>query len=118
MSDETNRLTENDVVDAVCDRLESAGWTVTQRLTTTQKGDDIVAQLGTVRLAVEAKGATSARTGSPRLVLRSTALRRVFTSQRPCSRPFRSSQGTSPPSHFVRALPSPRMRCTGPSFNR
>lgn len=60
-------LTENDVVDAVCRFLEVHGYTIEQRLLTTQKGDDIVAtRADGVRLLVEAKGATSARDGSNR----------------------------------------------------
>ena len=34
MSDESTRLTEDDVVDAVSDYLERAEWTVEQRLRT------------------------------------------------------------------------------------
>jgi len=37
-------LTEEDVIAAVCDLLVAAGWTIEQRLTTTQQGIDIVAR--------------------------------------------------------------------------
>lgn len=57
-------LTEDDVVQAVCAHLERAGWSIDQRLRTTQRGIDIVASIGDVVLNVEAKGATSARAGS------------------------------------------------------
>ncbi|MGB4440916.1 MAG: hypothetical protein WBJ62_01675 [Coriobacteriia bacterium] len=62
----TDQLTESHVVDIVCARLESLGWEVTQKLTTTQTGDDIIASRGDRRICVEAKGATSARENSER----------------------------------------------------
>jgi Holliday junction resolvase-like predicted endonuclease len=60
-------LTENDVVDAVCEFLEEQGSTIISRALTTERGPDIEARLpaGT-SLFVEAKGATSARAGSAR----------------------------------------------------
>lgn len=63
-----DQLTENDVVAAACDYLEASGWCVDARLSTTQKGDDIEASRSAdgVRLFVEAKGATSARSNSYR----------------------------------------------------
>jgi hypothetical protein len=62
----TGGLSENDVVDAVCKYLETTGFSIKQRLMTTQTGDDIVAERGGELLYVEAKGATSARAGSAR----------------------------------------------------
>ena len=62
-------LTENQVVDAVCKYLESRGYRITQRLTTTQRGHDIIAEkadAGPVELHIEAKGETSDRLGSAR----------------------------------------------------
>jgi hypothetical protein len=62
-------LLESDVIDAVCAKLESNGYTIRQRLGTTQHGDDIIAVKRTspVReLFIEAKGETSSRTGSER----------------------------------------------------
>lgn len=55
-------LNENQVVDAVCEFLESKGVAVEQRCTTKQKGTDIVARRpGSVhKLLIEAKGGTSA----------------------------------------------------------
>ena len=61
-------LTENDVIAHVCAWLEAGGYVIEQRLRTTQSGDDIIAMRsdGSVRLFIEAKGATSARAGSAR----------------------------------------------------
>jgi hypothetical protein len=63
-----DQLTENDVIAAACDYLEASGWRVDVRLSTTQKGDDIEAsrRADGLRLFVEAKGATSARSNSYR----------------------------------------------------
>jgi len=61
-----DRLTENDVVEAVCTRLRTKGFEIKQRLTTMQTGDDIIAARGDELLYIEAKGATSARKGSAR----------------------------------------------------
>ncbi len=36
-------LYEDDVTDAVCSELERRGWTIEQRLRSTERGDDIVA---------------------------------------------------------------------------
>jgi len=51
-------LTENDVIDAVCDYLEAAGYEILQRSHTKQKGTDIIAKRpeGPGRLLIEAKG--------------------------------------------------------------
>ncbi len=61
-------LNENDVVAAVCDYLESHGYTIHSTCTTKQTGEDIVASNASTgeRLSVEAKGATSARERSAR----------------------------------------------------
>lgn len=52
-------LYEDDVTDAVCAELERRGWSIEQRLRSTQRGDDIVATLGGMRLVIECKGETS-----------------------------------------------------------
>jgi hypothetical protein len=56
-------LTENDVVDAVCDYLEAAGYKILMRATTSERRIDIVARLpeGSGRLLIEAKGETSSK---------------------------------------------------------
>ncbi len=55
-------LTENDVIDAVCDYLVAAGYKILRRSHTKQKGTDIIAKRpeGPGRLLIEAKGETSA----------------------------------------------------------
>jgi Holliday junction resolvase-like predicted endonuclease len=63
---EAHRMTENDVVGAACKYLESDGYEVLERCHTTQRGDDIVAARQGKRLAIEAKGATSASSRSAR----------------------------------------------------
>ena len=66
---DTDELTENDVVDAVCEFLKGHGYVIESRCSTTQKGDDIVASGAAAtdrRIHIEAKGATSARAGSAR----------------------------------------------------
>ena len=59
-------LTENDVVDAVCSRLEEAGYEIVIRATTHQRGVDIKARNGDFQLLVEAKGGTSSKAGTNR----------------------------------------------------
>jgi hypothetical protein len=59
-------LTENDVVDAVCEFLVAADAEITERATTMQRGPDIVATLGARSLIVEAKGATSSKSETNR----------------------------------------------------
>ena len=61
-------LNENDVVGNVELSLCEAGWTILQRSNTAQTGPDLQAKHPTSPrlLYVEAKGATSARPGSPR----------------------------------------------------
>jgi hypothetical protein len=53
-------------VEAVCAYLVRHGWTIEQRLTTTQTGIDIIASCSEGRLLIEAKGGTSSRDGSAR----------------------------------------------------
>lgn len=62
MNNSAITLTENDVVDAVCDHLGRSGWAVEQKLRTTERGADIVARgSNQTLLRVEAKGATSSK---------------------------------------------------------
>jgi hypothetical protein len=61
-------LYEKDVIDAVCDYLQQAGYTITQRLGPKQHGDDIIANGGpkNQEVYVEAKGETSSNPESKR----------------------------------------------------
>jgi hypothetical protein len=61
-------LTEEDVVDAVCDCLGRHGYRVDQRCRTTQHGVDIIATQWTsgVTVRIEAKGETSNKKGTRR----------------------------------------------------
>ncbi len=62
-------LSENQVIEAVCDHLELHGYAITQRLTTKQRGHDIIAAKQSttpIELHIEAKGETSDRQGSAR----------------------------------------------------
>jgi len=60
-------LTENDVVDNVCEFLGKQGYTITQALKTKQQGIDIIAKHPQKGFCyVEAKGATSSKIGSKR----------------------------------------------------
>lgn len=61
-------MDENDVIDLVCARLVSQGYEITQRLTTVERGVDVIARNRTNehRYFVEAKGGTSSREGSNR----------------------------------------------------
>ncbi len=62
-------LYESDVINAVCEKLESLGYSIQQKLDTNQKGDDIVAiRHGekTRKILIEAKGETSSRKNSER----------------------------------------------------
>lgn len=55
-------LTENHVIEAVADHLATRGWTIDQKLTTADRGLDIIAsRSGSGRLLVEAKGGTSSK---------------------------------------------------------
>jgi hypothetical protein len=63
-------VTEDDVVEATAEALRSAGWTITQQLTTKATGVDLIAERAGQRIQIEAKGytsasATSARYGKP-----------------------------------------------------
>lgn len=53
-------LTENDVIAATCNELQSVGFEIIQSLHTSEKGIDIIAQKERLTLYVEAKGETSA----------------------------------------------------------
>ena len=57
-----------DVIPTVCDHLQTLGYRIVSRCTTTDQGIDIVAEhlTGAERLLIEAKGGTSAREGSAR----------------------------------------------------
>jgi hypothetical protein len=59
-------LTEDDVVDAVCQWLRADGYEIKQQLLATQRGFDIVARKAGVELVIEAKGAGSSKTHTPR----------------------------------------------------
>ena len=59
-------LHENIIVDHVCDHLSRLDWTVESRCHERQRGDDIVAHRGPLRLRVEAKGEGSADPSSNR----------------------------------------------------
>lgn len=61
-----NMLTENQVIDAVCEFLELNGWQIIERARTTQKGRDIIASKKGSILKIEAKGETSDHQGSAR----------------------------------------------------
>jgi hypothetical protein len=61
-------LYEKQVVNAVCRFLKKNGFRITQRLATTERGEDIqaLAPDGKQRITIEAKGATSSRVESNR----------------------------------------------------
>ena len=60
-------MDENDVVNETCKYLEAHGFLVSQRLSTIERGVDIVAKDASgCTLLVEAKGGTSSREGSAR----------------------------------------------------
>jgi len=59
-------LTENDVVEAVCIKLEYMGFEIKQRLHTKQRGIDIIAYKDGYTLMIEAKGETSSDKSSNR----------------------------------------------------
>ncbi len=58
-------LTENDVVVATSRFLKEAGFQIEQALSTKERGVDLIATRGNERILVEAKGATSSKSGSP-----------------------------------------------------
>jgi Holliday junction resolvase-like predicted endonuclease len=59
-------LTEDQVVDAVCQLLTQDGYSIVQQARSTQHGFDIVAQKGNSVLIIEAKGAGSSKAGTAR----------------------------------------------------
>lgn len=59
-------LTENDVVTAVCKKLEDMGFDIEQALHTSEKGIDIIAVKDGYTLFIETKGETSATQSSNR----------------------------------------------------
>jgi len=59
-------LTEDNVVLAVCRKLETEAYTIRQRLNTKQRGEDIIALKGQVYLSIEAKGSTSSKNNTQR----------------------------------------------------
>lgn len=59
-------LTENDVVNSVVVHLQKEGWDIIKTCSTVQRGVDILAEKDGKKLAVEAKGGTSARKGTKR----------------------------------------------------
>ncbi len=61
-------MDENDVVEQTCKRLEEQGLVIKQRLSTIERGVDIIAEdpRNGNRIYVEAKGGTSSRDGSAR----------------------------------------------------
>jgi hypothetical protein len=62
-------LYENDVIESVCVELRRRGYSIEQKLTTIQRGDDIIAVSRDARmhrLLVEAKGAMSSHGASKR----------------------------------------------------
>jgi len=61
-------LTENDVIDTVCEYLERQKYRVKDKLTTSERGVDIIAvheETG-AEFFIEAKGATSSKEGTKR----------------------------------------------------
>jgi len=60
-------LYEDDIIKAVCDHLRVCGYTVTQSCRSIECGDDIIAiHPSGLELFIEAKGETSAQSGSSR----------------------------------------------------
>jgi hypothetical protein len=61
-------MDENEIISAVCSHLERTGFSIVQRLHTTEQGVDIIAKERVTgrELFVEAKGGTSSREGSNR----------------------------------------------------
>lgn len=60
-------LTENDVITAVCSYFSANGWKIISRCSTRETGVDIVAvDSNGRRMHVEAKGATSSKSGTKR----------------------------------------------------
>lgn len=61
-----NVLTENGVVENVCNYLRENGYQINQALNTEQHGIDIVANSDNLTLKIEAKGATSSKIDTSR----------------------------------------------------
>ena len=59
-------LDENEVVEILAKHLSEQGYEIKQKLSTKQKGIDVIAQKGNECLMIEAKGETSSREGSQR----------------------------------------------------
>jgi Holliday junction resolvase-like predicted endonuclease len=59
-------LTEDQVVDAVCQKLTDDGYSITRRALATQHGFDIIARKEGIDLVVEAKGSGSSKAGTNR----------------------------------------------------
>ena len=60
-------LTESEIIKAVCRFLENHGYRVTQQLSETQAGDDIIAfSLTGKKIMIEAKGETSSKSHTAR----------------------------------------------------
>ncbi len=54
-------LTENDIIDSVCEHLEHNEYTIIEKCDTYQKGYDIIAEKNGIKLFIEAKGQTSSK---------------------------------------------------------
>jgi Holliday junction resolvase-like predicted endonuclease len=59
-------LTEDRVIDAVCQLLAAEGFEIVQRASAIQHGYDIVGRKGGVKVVIEAKGAGSSKAGTAR----------------------------------------------------
>lgn len=59
-------LTENDIISLLTTYLENSGYKISQSLSTTQKGIDVIAENNNHILYIEAKGETSSREKSNR----------------------------------------------------
>jgi len=60
-------LTESDVTEAVCRFLKTRGYRVTQQLSESEAGDDIIAYSANgTKVMIEAKGETSSKSHTPR----------------------------------------------------
>lgn len=59
-------LFESDVIEMVCRYLADRGFSIDQKLTGSEHGDDIIATIDSLTLYIEAKGSTSSRRSSSR----------------------------------------------------
>jgi Holliday junction resolvase-like predicted endonuclease len=75
-------LTEDQVVDAVCRTLASAGYSIAQRALATQHGYDIVARKDGIDLIIEAKARGARRRALPATASSSTRTRCSTTLRR------------------------------------